>query len=134
MTATYSPLVSDKLSIEPFAGTVTVRFSDAIIASSERAKMVFEPGHDPVYYIPFEDIYFEFLSKTNTTSRCPVKGMASYWSVSAAGDGATDAMWAYETPNPPAVELARHGAFDERIMKIEAEPMPDPLHDPGVAD
>ncbi|TIT54413.1 MAG: DUF427 domain-containing protein, partial [Mesorhizobium sp.] len=53
------------LAITPFNGTVTVRFSDAIIASTERAKVLHEAGHDPVFYIPFEDIYFDLLEKTN---------------------------------------------------------------------
>ncbi|TIU76804.1 MAG: DUF427 domain-containing protein, partial [Mesorhizobium sp.] len=45
------------LTVTPFNGTVTVRFSDAIVASTERAKVLHEDGHDPVFYIPFEDIY-----------------------------------------------------------------------------
>jgi uncharacterized protein (DUF427 family) len=127
--ASPSPRPQD-ISIEPFAGTVTARFSDAIIASSERARVLYEPGHDPVFYIPFDDIYFDLFARSNTVSRCPIKGMASYWNVSAVGDGAKDAMWAYETPNPVAVGIAHHGAFDERVVRIEATPIPDALHDP----
>jgi uncharacterized protein (DUF427 family) len=134
MTVSSSLPESSKVSILPFAGTVTVRFSDAVIASTDRAKVLIEPGLDSVYYIPFDDIYFEFLSKTNTTSRCPVKGMTSYWRVSAAGEGAKDVMWAYETPNPVAAQLARHGAFDERFVRIEVNPTPDAWHDPGVLE
>jgi uncharacterized protein (DUF427 family) len=110
------------LTIEPFDGTVTVSFSDAIIASTNNAKVLRESGHDPVFYIPFEDIYFDFLEKTNTTSRCPIKGVASYWRVSAVGEAAQDFMWAYETPNAVASAIARHGAFDEKIARIEAVP------------
>lgn len=73
------------LTIEPFAGTVTVRFSDAIVAATERAKVLREEGHEPVFYIPFEDIYFELFEKTNTTSKSPLKGTASYWRVHAVG-------------------------------------------------
>ena len=89
--------MSEMLMIEPFVGTVTARFSDAVIASSDKAKVLRERGKDAVFYIPFEDIYFDFLHKTNTVSRCPIKGVASYWSVSAVGEAARDAMWAYET-------------------------------------
>lgn len=113
------------LAIEPFAGTVTVTFSDAIIAATDNAIVLREPDHEPVFYIPFEDIYFDFLHKTNTTSRCPIKGTASYWRVSAVGEAAEDFMWAYETPNPAALPLARHGAFDKKIASIEAVPADD---------
>jgi uncharacterized protein (DUF427 family) len=112
----------DSLSIEPFDGVVTVTFSDAIIASTDKAKVLREPGHNPVFYIPFEDIYFDFLEKTNTTTRCPIKGLATYWRVSAVGEGAEDIMWAYETPNPVAAGIARHGAFDPEIARTEIVP------------
>jgi len=36
------------LRIEPFEGTVAVTFSDAIIASTDRARILREPGHMPV--------------------------------------------------------------------------------------
>jgi uncharacterized protein (DUF427 family) len=122
--ATRSP--RDQIKIEPFDGTVTVAFSSAIVASTKRAKIVREPGHEPVFYIPFDDIYFEFLHKTDRTSRCPVKGNASYWRVSAVGETAEDIMWGYETPNPAAQSIARHGAFDPDKAVIEAVPSNSP--------
>jgi uncharacterized protein (DUF427 family) len=118
----------ESLVIENFAGTVTVTFSDAIIASSDRAKILREQGHEPVFYIPFEDIYFDFFEKTNTSTRCPLKGTASYWRVTAVGESADDAMWAYETPIPQASAIAGHGAFDQRSVRIEAIPSEDREH------
>lgn len=109
-----------EMSIEPFEGTVTVTFSDAVIASTKNAKLLREDGHKPVFYVPFKDIYFEFLQKTNSSSHCPLKGTASYWRVSAVGEAAEDFMWAYETPDPRAKEIAGHGAFDEKLANIEA--------------
>lgn len=122
------------LSIEPFDGNVTITFSDAVIASTDRAKVLRESGKDPVFYIPFEDIYFEFLQKSATTSRCPVKGEANYWRASAVGSAAEDAMWAYLTPNPVAARLAGYGAFDERKVAIEANPAPDREHTPRFVE
>lgn len=113
------------LRIEPFRGVVTVTFSDAIIASTDRALILHEPGHDPVPYIPFEDIYFEFLERSDTQTRCPRKGTASYWRVSAVGEAAEDFMWSYETPHEAAKPIAGHGAFDTRIARIEIVPEDD---------
>ncbi len=124
--------MSDRLSIMPFDGVVNVLFSDAIVASTDNAKLVQEPGSEPVFYIPFEDIYFDFLRKTNSMSKCPVKGSASYWSVSAVGEAAEDFMWAYETPNPEAIGIARHGAFDESAATIDAIPARDREHQPHI--
>ena len=122
------------LVIEPFAGTVTVTFSDAVIASSDRALILRESGHEPVFYIPFEDIYFEFLQKTGTMTSCPLKGQASYWGASAVGSAADDVMWAYLTPKPGAAGIAGHGAFDLSRVRIEAIPAQDRQHTPHIVE
>ncbi len=119
---------SDNLVIEDFAGVVTVSFSDAIIASSDKAKILREQGHEPVFYIPFEDIYFDFLDKTDASSHCPLKGTASYWRATAVGESADKAMWAYETPIPEAAAIAGHGAFYPKVTRIEVVPAEDREH------
>jgi uncharacterized protein (DUF427 family) len=123
-----------RLTIEPFAGAVTVRFSDAVVAATEHAKVLREEGHDPVFYIPFEDIYFDLFEKTNTTSSSPLKGTASYWRVHAVGASADDFMWAYETPDTAARAIARHGAFDPEKARIDIDPVEDKRHTPHVSE
>lgn len=123
-----------QLVIEPFAGTVTVRFSDAIVAATDRAKILREEGHEPVFYIPFEDIYFDLFEKTNTTSKSPLKGTASYWRVHAVGSSADDFMWAYETPDTAARAIARHGAFDPQKARIDVDPAEDKRHTPHLIE
>ncbi|WP_348645469.1 DUF427 domain-containing protein [Mesorhizobium sp. WSM4303] len=113
---------------------MTVRFSDAIVAATERAKVLREEGHDPVHYIPFEDIYFELFEKTNTVTKSPLIGTASYWRVHAVGSSADDFMWAYETPNSAAKAIARHGAFDPKKARIDIEPAEDKRHTPHVIE
>ncbi|TPJ39422.1 DUF427 domain-containing protein [Mesorhizobium sp. B2-5-13] len=122
------------LTIEPFAGTVTVRFSDAVVAATERAKLVREEGQEPTFFIPFEDIYFELFEKTNTTSSSPLKGTASYWRVHAVGSSADDFMWAYETPDTAARAIAGHGTFDPQKARIDVDPVEDKRHTPHVME
>ncbi|QKC83572.1 DUF427 domain-containing protein [Mesorhizobium sp. NZP2077] len=130
-TATHNP---HQLTIEPFAGTVTVRFSDAIVAATDRAKVLREEGYEPVFYIPFDDIYFDLFEKTNTTTKSPSKGTASYWRVHAVGSAADDFMWAYETPQAGARAIARHGAFDPDKARIDVDPLEDKRHTPHVLE
>ncbi|WP_246727803.1 DUF427 domain-containing protein [Chelativorans sp. Marseille-P2723] len=121
-----------KATIEPYAGTVKVMFSDAIVASTDNAVLLKEEGHDPVFYIPFEDIYFEFLRSSSTVSRCPLKGKARYWNAEAVGSAADDVMWAYDHPLPEMEGIRQHGAFDPSKVKIEATPQQDILHTPHL--
>jgi uncharacterized protein (DUF427 family) len=46
-----------------------------------------------------------------TTSTCPRKGAASYYSLEVGGQVNRDAAWAYRDPKPAAAEIAGHVAF-----------------------
>ena len=118
--------------VEPFSGTVNVMFSDAMIASSRNALLLREEGHDPVFYIPFADVYFEFLAPSETETQCPIKGKARYWNVEAVGEAENDVMWAYDQPPPELGGIGHHGAFDPQKVRIEAVPQEDLFHRPHV--
>lgn len=110
------------ITVEPFDGVVVVTFGDAIIASSEKAVILREADYPPVYYVPFDDVYFEFLQPSGTSTHCPFKGDASYWSVSASGDAEKDVMWAYRSPYDEMARIRDHGAFYANKVRIEATP------------
>ncbi|MCO4318409.1 DUF427 domain-containing protein [Phyllobacterium sp. 21LDTY02-6] len=107
------------ITIRPYPESVTVRFRDVVIASSDKALELREPGHDPVLYIPFDDIYFTHLEKTSTETKCPWKGTATYWRINGQGESADDAMWAYEEPKAEVAQIAGHGAFDPKHVVFE---------------
>ncbi len=109
-----------RITVEPYPGTVTVKHADVIVASSKNAKVLREGDYPAVYYIPFEDIYFEHMQKTASRSHCPYKGNASYWRVTAAGEAVQDAMWAYEAPYDEMGAIRDHGAFYKDRVKIDA--------------
>ncbi len=51
------------------------------------------------------------LSPSSTTSVCPWKGTASYYSLEVDGKTNADAVWFYPEPKPAAAEIADHVAF-----------------------
>lgn len=110
------------ITVRRFSGVVVVTFGDAIIASTTAAKVLREENHQPVYYIPFEDIYFEHLRPSETRTHCPYKGYASHWGVSASGDAETDVMWAYEDPYEEMKAIRNHGAFYPKKVSIDVTP------------
>ncbi|MBN9074183.1 MAG: DUF427 domain-containing protein [Rhizobiales bacterium] len=111
-----------RIVVAPFDGTVVVSFADAIIASSQDALVLREASYPPVFYIPFKDIYFDFLEETDTRSYCPFKGDATYWSASATGEAGKDVMWAYRAPFDEMLPIKDHGAFYPDKVRIEATP------------
>lgn len=110
------------ITVEPYTGTVNVSFAGDMIASTKNALVLRETPYDPVFYIPFKDIYFEHLLKTTTSSHCPYKGDATYWGVTGSGEGASDVMWAYENPFEAVSGIADHGAFYANKVEIAATP------------
>jgi uncharacterized protein (DUF427 family) len=111
-----------RITVEPFDGVVNVAFFDAIIGSSDKALVLREGDYPPVFYIPFKDIYFDFLQPTETRTHCPYKGDASYWGVTAAGESEKDIMWAYESPYDEMQRIRSHGAFYPNKVRIDAHP------------
>jgi uncharacterized protein (DUF427 family) len=79
---------------------VRVVIAGRTVADTRRPHLVFETNHPVRYYIPQEDVRMEMLSPSATTSRCPYKGLASYWSVNVAGETFPDLVWGYLEPIP----------------------------------
>ncbi|MDX8481274.1 DUF427 domain-containing protein [Mesorhizobium sp. VK24D] len=110
------------ITIEPYRGTVTVSAGDTVIARSTRARLLSEPPYPAVFYIPFADIDFGKLARTEHSTHCPYKGDATYWSVLSAGETGKNAMWAYEQPFDEMTEIRDHGAFYASKVTVEAKP------------
>ncbi len=63
------------------------------------------------HYFDNDDINWDLLEESPTTSRCYWKGKASYYHVVADGDVNADAAFTYEKPWPLAKKITNHTAF-----------------------
>ena len=106
------------ITVEPLRKHVTVKSNGTVVASSDNALLLKEHVYPGVIYVPFADIDFGKLDATDTSTYCPYKGDASYWSVR---DGAADAMWAYQSPFDEMTGIKDHGAFYTSRVSIETE-------------
>ena len=70
------------------------------------------------YYFPPDSINQNYLHKTDQTSICPWKGIATYYDIEVDGQMNAGAAWSYENPSPEARQIAGHIAF-WRGVKIE---------------
>ncbi|HXB21927.1 MAG TPA: DUF427 domain-containing protein [Candidatus Solibacter sp.] len=77
-----------------------------IIAESDNTQTV-----DGYTYFPPQSIKREFLKSSPTTSVCPWKGTASYFTLAVDGKENPDAAWAYQEPKPEAAHIQGHLAF-----------------------
>ena len=108
------------ISITHNKNRVRVTFGGVVIADTTRALTLQEASYPPVQYIPREDAKMELLKPTTNASHCPYKGDAGYFSISAGGKVAENAVWSYAAPYPAMAEIAGHLAFyPTRVDKIE---------------
>ncbi len=84
-----------RIATRPFTGHVRVERDGRELAASDRAVALDETGLPTRFYLPREDVRMDLLASSETTSHCPFKGDASYFSA----PGAKDAFWVYESPS-----------------------------------
>lgn len=109
-----------RIDIRPYEGEVRVVFAGEEVARSIRALALSEAGLPVRYYIPPDDVRRDSLTPTETKTRCPFKGIASYWSLAANGREATDVVWAYLDPIADCAAIKGHFSFyPEKVDRIE---------------
>ncbi len=62
-------------------------------------------------YFPRESVNKAYLRDSTTTSVCPWKGIASYYSLAIDGKDNKDAVWFYPAPKPEAAKIKDRVAF-----------------------
>jgi uncharacterized protein (DUF427 family) len=81
-------------------------WNGVVIAESDDTVVV-EGNH----YFPPEAVNFDLLVDSSTTTICPWKGTAYYYTISAGGAENKDAAWYYPAPKPEAAEILDRVAF-----------------------
>jgi uncharacterized protein (DUF427 family) len=97
---------------------VRVEVDGVTIAESASPTLLFETGLPVRYYLPKTHVRMDLLVRTDSSSHCPYKGQAEWWSVRA-GDGVhEDLAWSYRTPLPESQKIAGLVAFYNEKVDI----------------
>lgn len=108
---------------------VRVEAAGEILADSRRPTLLFETNHPVRYYLPLEDVGSLFLQPSPTKSRCPYKGIASYWSAKVGAQALPDLAWSYPEPLPEVYKIRGLICFfqeREAGIFVDGEPIPKP--------
>ena len=117
------PSAGHPITIEPTKGRVQVRVNGELVADTSAALVLQEATLPAVQYIPLADVVQERLARTDTSTYCPFKGEAGYYSVTtSAGDTVDDVIWTYEQPYPAVAAIAGHVAFYPNKAEISVVP------------
>ncbi len=94
--------------------TVSANWNGKTLARSD-ATLVVEGNH----YFPAADVAGGVLVPSETTSFCPWKGTAHYYSIDAGGAINRDAAWYYPQPSERAAALEGRIAFWKGVEVVE---------------
>jgi uncharacterized protein (DUF427 family) len=70
-------------------------FNGETVLDTRRAKVLYESNIPGQWYVPAEDVRSDLLTPTETSTHCPFKGDASYWTLTVGDRTETDVVWAY---------------------------------------
>lgn len=113
------------ITTEPSAARVRVVVDGVTLAESTRAVLLHETGLPTRYYLPRDDVDMERLVPTETTSTCPFKGEAVYWSARVGDAVVADVAWSYPTPIAERADIAGLICFfAERVDELIVDDKP----------
>ncbi|HEV2820929.1 MAG TPA: DUF427 domain-containing protein [Solirubrobacteraceae bacterium] len=91
------------------------------IASTPRAKLLYETSLPLRVYVPPASVEAGVLTPSDKRTHCPYKGEANYWHVTVDGRCHDDAAWSYETALPESIGVRHHVCFlaDGIVTRLE---------------
>ena len=110
-----------RVDILPSSRHVRVLVDGEVVAESHRPWLLFETYLPVRYYFAKPDVRMDLLDATDSHTRCPYKGEASYWSVRAGGTVHEDVAWSYPHPLPESTRVAGLVAFYNERVDIEVD-------------
>ncbi|MCV7225778.1 DUF427 domain-containing protein [Mycolicibacterium komossense] len=117
------PTAEHPITVTATTGRVVVRVNGETVADTRNALTLQESTYQAVQYIPLSDVERKLLTRTDTTTYCPYKGDAGYYSVTTTAGTVDDAIWTYEEPYPAVGAIAGHVAFypDKAEITVSVE-------------
>ncbi|MEU4688794.1 DUF427 domain-containing protein [Actinoplanes sp. NPDC023714] len=112
------------ITVRPSTERVVVTVAGKVVADSRNALTLQEANYPPAYYVPLTDVDRSLLERTSTTTYCPYKGEAGYYSIPVGGEKSVDAIWEYAEPFDAVAPIVNHVAFyPNRVDSIETTPL-----------
>lgn len=104
---------------------VEVALDGVVLADSTRPTVLFETRLPPRFYVPLPDLRLDLLRPSDTVTRCPYKGTATYWSVELPdGTRHPDLFWTYRAPLPESQKVAGLAAVWTEKVDLRLDGVP----------
>jgi uncharacterized protein (DUF427 family) len=107
---------STRVQILPSSRHVTIAVDGVVVADTTRPTFLHETHLPRRTYVPKLDVRLDLMTPTTTSSMCPYKGTARYWTLVTPSGEHTDVAWSYPAPFRESAPIAGLVAFyDHRV-------------------
>lgn len=89
---------STRIQILASSRHVVVGVDDVVVADTRRPVFLYETGLIRRTYFNKLDVRMDLLAPSETTTRCPYKGTAHYWTLTTPSAEHLDLVWSYPSP------------------------------------
>jgi uncharacterized protein (DUF427 family) len=113
-----------RVQILPSSRHVVVSLDGVVLADTNRPTFLYETHLPRRTYMPKLDVRMDLLVATDSSSRCPYKGIASYWSANVNGHVYDDLAWSYPTPFPESEGIAGLVCFYDEFVDVSVDGTP----------
>ncbi|MET7998634.1 DUF427 domain-containing protein [Amycolatopsis sp. NPDC005232] len=93
---------------------VLVEMDGRVVAKSRRSRVLYESDREPQWYLPRADVDEIALSEETLRTRCPYKGVATYYAIG----GRSGAAWSYADAPAESAAVAGFVAFDPNKLGV----------------
>ncbi|TDQ46851.1 DUF427 domain-containing protein [Actinorugispora endophytica] len=113
-----------RVDVRRSARRVRVSLGDAVVALTDRPRVLSETGLPNRLYVPRGDVRDGVLVPGATRAYCPYKGEAAYFGVRLDGRELADAAWCFPDPLKDGLDVRDHVCFLHDELTTEVEPRP----------
>lgn len=110
-----------RVDLDPCPMTARAWYGDELLAESDRCLIVRETKHADCLYFPEQDVRWELFTATDHHTRCPFKGEADYWSLTAVDPVEQNLVWAYRQPFEEVAGLKGYVCFYQDRVRLVLE-------------
>jgi uncharacterized protein (DUF427 family) len=117
----YPPNPYHRVDCRPTRRRLRVAVNGRVLVDTDDTVIVFETALEPRLYVDPSLVRTDLLRRTQTSSYCNYKGVASYWAAVVGDTVIEDVAWSYEDPLPETLPIRAHLSFDETRADVLAE-------------
>ncbi len=117
----YPPNPYHRVDCRPTKRGLRVAVDGTTLVDTDDTVIVFETALAPRLYVDPSHVRTDLLRRTESSSYCNYKGVATYWAAVIGHIVVEDVAWSYEDPLPESLLIKGNLSFDATRADVSAE-------------